>query len=433
MIDLPNYDTPPSAPSTGRTVLFSDGDGNLASKDATGNVKTYTPQSEINDTMVYGVRYDKVLDEMTPGILVSGAFVATDYSNFPIQELCGRGLLTTAGVWTKLNKYDSTKLEDGNTATIDGSAGQVMVQIPRFYQVIKEITDYQYFLISLQSFTFDGTAAWIPPAFGDDAFRYIGAFNGVALTESVSASVVSAVIDTSAYATNTTPNPFTTRTRAQFRAQQQTGFFQYSWGLYELVRMLFVTKYKTWDSQTVLPGFTEGGTFDYAKTTAAGATVGLGDFDGSIYDDTNSWYSANSFLGIENFYGNVYDFLDGINIDNTAGLGNVYVCNTPANFADDTSSNYVDTGLAPAFGDVDDYQKYIYATGKDCPFYPDTLGAGADSASYQTDYNYNAAGGWRVLFCGGDLSNGTQAGLAFLYADYASSSSHSYISVRSAA
>jgi len=433
MIDLPNYDTPPLAPSLGSTLLFIDGNGNMTSKDSSGNVKTYTPQSSINQNMIYGVRYDKVLDTITPGIVVSGAFIATDYSNFPIQELCGRGLLTTTGVWTKLNKYNSNKFEDGSTATLNGSAGQVMVRIPRFYQVIKTVGDYQYFLISLQSFTFDSTIAWIPLAFGDSAYKYIGAFQSVALTDSLTASAVSAVIDTSAYSTNIYPNPFANRTRAQFRTQQQSGFFQYSWGLYEIVRVLFLTKYKTWNSQAVLPGYTEGGTFDYAKVTKAGATLGLGDFDGSIWDSVNLRYKANSFLGIENFYGNVYNLLDGINIDNTAGLCTVYTCNTPTNFADDTTTNYVATGHSPAFGAVSDCYKYILGSGKDCPFYPSVLGSGATSATYQTDYFYNTAGVWGVLSCGGNLAHGALAGLAYLNEYSASSYAYSDLSARSAA
>jgi len=382
---------------------------------------------------VYGVRYDKINDTITAGVVINGQFVESEYTTFPIQEQCGRGLLTTSGVWTKLDPTDSTKLETGETATLDGSAGQVMVRIPKFYQVIKESGNYQYYFISFTLFIFDSTPAWIPPAFGDDEYRYIGAFNGVAATDALDADVVSAVIDTSAYVTNTTPNPFTDRTRGQFRAQQQSGFFQYSWGCYELVRILFLTKYKTWDSQTVLPGFTDGGAWDYSKVTEAGSTLSLGDSDGSIYDDTNGWYKANSFLRIENFYGNVWEWLDGINIDNTTGDCIVYVCNTPANFADDTASNYVTTGHAPAFADEYGYQKYILGSGKYCPFYPADLNDGADSTSYQTDYNYNSAGSWRVLLCGGSLSFGDQAGLAFLRVHGASSFVASSFSVRSAA
>jgi len=376
---------------------------------------------------VYGIRYDTVNDIMVSGIAVGDLFIESDYTVFPIQEQMKRGLLN-AGVFTLLDPNDSTKLFDGSAATLDGTAGQVMVRIPRFNALAYETGNYQYLLLSLSGpFVFQGQTSYVPPAFRDDDYRYIGAFQGVAATDALDADVISAVKDTSGYTTNPYPNPFGDRTRAQFRAQMQSGFFQYSWGLYEITYMLFITEYKTWNSQTALPGHTEASSYDYSYARPAGRTLSLGNSSGSILVDltgddsdlsgivASDEYVANSFRGIENFYGNVWVFVDGINIDNTSGDCEVYVCHDPDNFADDTASNYIDTGHAPAFGSDDNYIKKFAWLGPDCVFYPETIGGGANDSEYITDYHYNNAGGWRVLRAGGILSTGALAGFGSGY------------------
>ena len=441
-IEVPHYENP-NTPASGRTTIFANTAGNIATKDALGNVRVYRPTPLESEGMIYGVRWDSVNDVMTPGVVVAGSFVATDYQNFPIQEDCGRGLLTDTNVWTKLNARDTTRHIDGTAATVDGSAGQVMVQIPRFHQVIMRSGDFVFFLVSKTPFTYSGVTSWVPLGFRDKAFRYAGAFQGVALTDAVEANVGSCILNTTGYTTNTMPNPFTNRTRAQFRAQcVATGsnvFHQYDYGLHEIIGILFLTKYKTWNSQSVLPGNTEQtGTWDYSMVRPAGLTSSLGDFDGSIWDSTISKYVANSFLGIENFFGNVWVWADGINIDNQTGppTGDcrVWVNFTPSAFADDTDGGgYIDSGHAPAFGDTSAYIKDILGQGKYCPFYPSTLGSGADASRFITDHHWNAAGIWRVLTVGGTANNGGPAGLFAFNASFASGTTSSSRGARLAA
>lgn len=412
---------------------------------APGISKSAADKRYLSKNAVYGVRWDYANDLMQSGILIADYFFEHDYEIYPIQEQMVRGLLTSSGDFTLLNANDSTYLEDGDTlATLDGSAGQVMVRIPKFYALCLKVGDYRYVLISQGPFEFQGQAAYVPPAFGADAYRYIGAFQGVALTDSVSADLVSAVIDTSGYSMSS-PNPFTSRTRAQFRAQMQDGFFQYSWGLYEILWMLFLTEYKTWDSQTSLPGYTGASSYAYSYSRPAGRTLSLGNASGSILADLTgddadlsgivdaTEYVANSYRGIENPFGNVWQYIDGINIDNTDGDCNIYVCHDPDNFADDTTENYIDTGIAPGFGDVDDWIRDMAFAGQDCTFYPVEIGNGASSSVAICDYLSNSAGGWRVLLAGGHMTTGAIAGLGGLTALRASSGSAAYFSARSAA
>jgi len=398
-----------------------------------------------NNKLIYGVRWDYSNDVMTSGVAVGNVFVESEYTDLPIQEKMKRGLLTTDGDFTELDPDDSTKLIGGEAATLDGSAGQVMVQIPSFNVLAFKEDDYRYCLISENPFVFKDHASWVPPAFGYDDYRYIGAFQGVAATDALDADLISAVKDTSAYSTNPNPNPFSNRTRPQFRAQQEAGFFQYSWGLYEIVWMLFLTEFKAWNSQDVLPGYTEASAYDYGYSRPAGRTLSLGNASGSILVDLTGedsdldgivaadGYVANSYRGIENIFGNLWQFLDGLNIDNTTGDCNVYISNDPVNFADDTATNYTDTGHAPGFGDSDNYIKDMAWLGENLTFYPAVIGGGASSSTYITDYHYNNAGGWRVLLAGGSLSCGALAGLGSLTALAASSYAGSDVSARSAA
>lgn len=404
------------------------------------NVDEYVKKTDY----IYGIRWNRVSDIMERYVAVGSGTL--DQVDFPIQKQMVRGLLTSSGSFTLLDPDDSSKLASGGDAVLDGSAGQLMVRIPKFHACVHTEDEYKYLLISESSFSFRGSDSFIPQAFGDDDYRYIGAFQGVAATDSVSSDLISAVKDTSGYTSNLYPNPFSNRTRAQFRAQMQDGFFQFSWGLYEVIWMLFLTELKTWNSQAVLPGYTEASSFNYAYTRKAGRTLGLGNFSGSILASLTgldadlasagvaaSEYVANSYRGIENLFGNVWVFLDGINIDNTNGTCHVYVCNDPNNFADDTAINYTNTGHAPGFGSNSNYIKDTVWDPPHCVFYPSIIGVGASSGTFITDYNYNSAGGWRVLAAGGDLSNGAYAGLGCLAVNRASSYSASGLSARSAA
>ena len=385
--------------------------------------------------VAYGVRWDSINDLYEPGFVQGNAFVGGNSELF-VHNQMGRGLLTSSGSWSKLNPDDSTQYEDGSAATLDGSAGQVMVKIPVFYQLVLRDNQYVYFLVSDQPFSFKGASAWIPKGFykgsSTASERYCGAFEAVAASDSTSATAKSIVKDTSGYSMSY-PNPFTNRTRGDFRSQCSDGIFhQWGWGLWEIISVLFLTEYKTWYSQNVLPGYTWRSSWDYSYTYQVGQTTSLGDASGTITDGSNN-VIANSFRGIENLYGHVWNWVDGINIDNTSGNVHVYTCYDPSSFADDTTTGYTDTGHAPGFGDTDDYIKDVLGQGELCPFFPSELGNGADSSSFVTDYMWNTSGAWRVLRVGGHLSNGALAGLAYLNAYGASSDSSAKFGARSAA
>jgi hypothetical protein len=193
-------------------------------------------------------------------------------------------------------------------------------------------------------------------------------------------------------------------------------------GIYDCIYALALIEYKTWDLQSRLKGHTDESSFDYNLVTPNGTTLHLGNFSGSIWSDAKSMYIANSYRGIENIFGNVWQFVDGVNI-NTDDNQHVYVCYDPTKFASNTTSDYIDTEYTPGWDGDNAYIKDIVGSGKYLGLYPAELGNGANSDSYITDYMYNDAlgSGWRVLRVGGRLRNGRYAGFGYR-ASYNSSS-----------
>lgn len=109
------------------------------------------------------------------------------------------------------------------------------------------------------------------------------------------------------------------------------------------------------------------------------------------------------FLWIEDWFGNMWQFRDGVNINNRQH----YCCNKRASYADDTyTGDYEKLGYACPTSDG-----YIKKMGFDSlhPEYelPVEVGGGADA--YIGDYYYQSEGGTLVL-SGGSVSDGTVAG-----------------------
>ena len=131
--------------------------------------------------------------------------------------------------------------------------------------------------------------------------------------------------------------------------------------------------------------------------------------------------TAVQYRHIENPYGNVFEFIDGINFSD----GTVYDCLNPASYADDTAANYTNIGSKIQS------DGYITAIGVSSAmpwaFYPTAVGG--SETTYIPDYAYYSSG-WRVLLVGGYWLNGGYAGLFYFYANNASSNSYSNVGAR---
>lgn len=75
-----------------------------------------------------------------------------NHKKLPVQSLMKRCLLTDSGEVTYLDPQDSTKLATGEDAILDGTAGQVMVEIPEHYRKFTLTEDSYDCEISLYPF-----------------------------------------------------------------------------------------------------------------------------------------------------------------------------------------------------------------------------------------------------------------------------------------
>lgn len=132
--------------------------------------------------------------------------------------------------------------------------------------------------------------------------------------------------------------------------------------------------------------------------------------------------AAVQYRWIENPWGNVFEWIDGINVNNRVP----YICTEPESYADDTTSNYTSSGITlPNSG-------WIKGLGFSSVFpwalLPDTTGGGS-ATTYIPDY-INSSAGWSVVDVSGRYTNASIAGLFFFDASQSSGISSQYIGAR---
>ena len=94
--------------------------------------------------------------------------------------------------------------------------------------------------------------------------------------------------------------------------------------------------------------------------------------------------TAVQYRHIENPWGNVFDWVDGVNFNGST----VYVCTDPAKYADDTSAGYINAGTRASSGG------YISALGVSTTapwaIYPSS--AGGSETTYIPDHSWTSSG-----------------------------------------
>lgn len=220
-----------------------------------------------------------------------------------------------------LNPANFAQKADGSASDItSGSAGDVMIEIPKIgfkitavgSTVTVKITEnpadsnYKYY-------------AHTRVTEGDRGKLYVGAFLGYNLSSKLRSLSGKA--------------PTATQTRATFRTQAQangTGYDLLSFYPYLLLQCLYLIRYGSLDSQTAL-----GRGFVDANSAAinTGGTVAKG----MNFGETTGKLQM-KFLGIEDFWGNLYQFLDGLFCNASWNILTAFT-----NF-NDTGAGYADRG-----------------------------------------------------------------------------------------
>lgn len=278
----------------------------------------------------------------------------------------------------------------------DGTNGQVMVEIPKFYYKYEKVSSTFRWWISggLQ----DGYS--VHPAFIRNGVEidkvYLGAYETSSNNQSRSGATV-----------QVSQNIGTMRNNARSRGYNTTTFT--GWNLSDFLsvsalQLLYVVEYAHFDTQTKIGK----GRVDTSSATSTGATASLGNYSG-MATGTNGLVSV-SYRGVENLWGNTWNWLDGININSS----NAYIAdhNYISNKFDE---QYSLVGTLPALnGTIYNILDIGYG------FLPSSV-SGTSNNSRLYDYSYSNMSTNRVAIFGGAWFDGLSVGAFFLDLTYDSS------------
>jgi len=370
-----------------------------------------TDQLQDPDLRAYGLLWNRIKDTYVrtqrATTLVANAYNAVGNGDTtPVNDF------DTVAPWSGLrrcNLTDSgvvTAYYDDPTYAVDGSNGQVMVEIPLFYyKTVSDSTTIHWSISETQ------LAGYNPhPAFVRDGKLkskiYIGAYEGNVST-SLLRSVSGVQPSTSTNVAGTIAN-FRTYAQARGAGWQQRDFL-----ITSAIQLLYAVEYGSFDSQsTIGRGHVDsaGGTANHSINT--GGTNALGNISG-MASGTNGLVSV-SYRGIENPWGNIWEFVDGINIQ-----ADYQPWVADHGFQSDLfSTPYVGTGVQ-AFAASATYYGDIHPS-VDYGFVPRASGGSATSRFYDAFWT---ATGNRIALVGGNWDSGSLVGVVCWHWSAASSGS----------
>lgn len=219
---------------------------------------------------------------------------------------------------------------------------------------------------------------------------------------------------------------FTRGTGRTMAANRGTGWTQVSIQSISATMLLFLVEYAYLNTQNKLgvgvTNKTDDGSTNMAELT--GATTNLGNASGSVTNENG--YNVPSYRGEENWYGNIYKWIDGINLKNNDGSVKI----ADHSFADNSeASPYADAGITYAAANG-----YIKAFGynEEFDWLFITSEIGGDSSLPVGDYYYQDRQntGWRVALLGSSWTYGGYSGGFYWLLSNGSSTSNRYIGGR---
>ena len=314
------------------------------------------------------------------------------------------GMTAKASVGTVAGSSDFSKCMPWKGMVRENIGTDVMVKIPKFYY--KRYKEGNTEFIKIANGKKEGFS--VHPLFKhagvEKDFAYIGAYKTSSYNKSSSGL-----------------KPTVNQTRAQMRNSAKnkgTG-----WGLMDIaalsaVQMLCLVEFANNDVQKVIGRGYSDGNSDSLKSGTCNNVPNLTGRPAGTDGKVDVVYR-----GIEGLWGNVYEFVDGVNFNSKT----VYVCNDPSKYKDDTSTGYtkLSYSLASSSG-------YVSQEGLDTGANGHVMLPSATSGSettYYCDYGVMPGSNWYVPYVCGNWYSGSRCGL--FYVDYDSSSgSGSYIGSR---
>lgn len=369
--------------------------------------------------------------------------VEVDFKNKKFTRLAGAVSMTPGAAFDAVKAFGGRKrcnvADDGTVNAYYGEAGysetgsngQVMVEQPKFYYKVVplELEKVEggkgFHMRKVRYYVSDTKKAGfkLHPAFIQDGveknFIYLSAYEGSTYDTSASvynttdAQTVDWTNDLLASIAGAKPTSGLTQggaTRNGFRtiaAKRGAGWSQQTVQAATATELLFLVEYASFNMQSKIgvgvTNKTDDGTNSMTEIT--GYTANLGNATGSV-NNPDGWNIV-TYRGEENFFGNIWKWIDGINIYNY-GVGSVHIADH--GFKDNTDADpYQDAGITicgangyvSAFGYSEDFDWLFIAS--ECS---------GDSALPVGDYFYQvkADESWTVAGLGGGWHSGTYAG-----------------------
>jgi len=375
-------------------------------------------------------------------------------ATLPIQSKMRGCLLDDAG---NVSMY-LPSLSWSDASLLDGSKGQVMVEIPE-----------HYYKSSRQGNNISRMISELPlPGYKHAPKRYISAYE--ASTQRSTGKLCSVMNTSADYrgGDNTSAwdgsyrtligTPVTNMSRTAFRNAARlrgasfdnpTGWNCLDYSLYKDVCWLFYIEYATFNSQLPVSakdanGFATGGLGNGITTMAdwgaynnynpvvpCGATNLLGNGSGeSSFTNGVVNLTPNRYRGIENPFGHIWKWVDGVNIKVASCIASAYVSKTPESYSDSGIDGYELRGSLPNSSGYMVSPIYMTPDNNEGDILPNTVGG--SSSTYFCDYYYadNSWDGIHGLLVGGPAGNGVDAGLACSDSSVAPSSAYAGIGSR---
>ena len=368
--------------------------------------------------------------------------VEVDFKNKKFTRLAGAVSMTPGAAFDAVKAFGGRKrCNVANDGTVNayygeagysetGSNGQVMVEQPKFYYKVVplELEKVEggkgFHMRKVRYYVSDTKKAGfkLHPAFIQDGveknFIYLSAYEGstfdtdAGVYNTTDAQTVDWTNDLLASIAGAKPTSGLTQggaTRNGFRtiaAKRGAGWSQQTVQAATATELLFLVEYASFNMQSKIgvgvTNKTDDGTTSMTEIT--GYTANLGNATGSV-NNPDGWNIV-TYRGEENFFGNIWKWIDGINIYNY-GVGSVHIADH--SFADGSVDHYEDAGITicgangyvSAFGYNEDFDWLFIAS--ECS---------GDSALPVGDYFYQnkVAEYWTVAKLGGSWNHGATAG-----------------------
>ena len=306
------------------------------------------------------------------------------------------GLNITVGTSEITSDFDSC-YPWSDIEEVTDKFGNVFVKIPKFYSKITKNSDgtYKHQLSGTKHEGFDTLFK-----VGEKEIDYVmvGKYEGGGSSFKV--------------CSKSGQTPLVNTTMDQFRngcKANGAGYQQYDFLIDLIIKELWLVEMKTTNCQSIMYGYVVGNQFK----GITGTTDSVSTPSGSPVSNTDGEHAC-KYRGIENPWGNVWKWCDGISFSGSS----VYVCTEPTAYSAGKT-----TGLYELYGSRASSGGYVKTV---APLAEGSLvqyvtAVGGDRNTYYCD---SSVEGGTVLACGGGWSNGGVAGLWCWHGLFSASTSH---------